>query len=312
MSRILITGPTGCIGAATVHYLKQRGFDDIVGFSRSADRQRLQEEIELVQGDIADADSVMQVVLDVNPSHIIHLAAFQTPDCQANPFRGMDINLGGTVNICRAAASLDNLQRLVNASSCAVYGGREMYDKAEVAVGDPVFPDSMYGFWKVAGEGIAEAFHLETGVPTVSLRLGTTYGPGRDAGMTSAPTTALKSAALGLDFDMPYFGREHYHFVDDVAAGFGEACIAPFEGLGVYNLLGQTVTVQTFVDLIDAQCDSKIGVAADAMPIPFVSDLDTSIAQTFPEMTLTALKEGVSTSLRRFREMVEAGTLKRP
>ena len=155
---------------------------------------------------------------------------------------------------------------------------------------------------RTAGEGIAQAFHMETGTPTVSLRLGTTYGPGRDQGFTSAPTTALKAAAANRDYALPYHGREHYHYVRDVAAGFAEACLAPFDGLGVFNLRGETVTVAEFAAKVDARTEARVTIAADAVPIPFVSDLDSADTEAaFPGMPLTPLDEGIDQSLDVFR-----------
>jgi len=312
MSKILITGPTGCIGAATVSQLIELGADEIVGFSRSADRSRLEHDIELVRGDIADAASVRAAVQQVRPTHIIHLAAFQTPDCQSQPFRGLDINVAGTIHLFQAAAELDSLERLINASSSAVYGPRAAHPAGEITVRHPVVPGSMYSYWKICGEGIADAFHMESGVPTLSLRLATTYGPGRDAGYTSAPTTALKAAALGLPFALPYRGREHYHYVHDVAAGFAQACLAneTFSGSGTFNLRGQTADLAAFLELANQHTDAPLTIPDDAVDTPFVYDLEnTEVLATFPDMPLTPLADGIAASIAFFKEQAASGTL---
>lgn len=316
MSRVLVTGPTGCIGAATVEALFELGAAEIVGFSRSTDRSRLagaSKDIELVAGDIADAESVRSVVGKVKPTHIIHLAAFQTPDCQNQPFRGMKINVGGTMNLFHAAADVanrDRLERVVNASSSAVYGPRAAHPAGEITTRHPVVPGSLYSYWKICGEGIAEAFHVETRVSTVSVRLATTYGPGRDAGYTSAPTTALKAAALGQDFLMPYRGREHYHYVKDVAAGFAQACLGSFEGLGVFNLRGQTCDLADFLEMASTHTDAKLGIAPDAEETPFICDLEhTDVLAAFPDMPLTPLAEGIAESITVFEAQAKAGQL---
>lgn len=316
MTTVFLSGPTGCIGAATIARLFDDGVDRVVGFSRNQDWSRIdarcRSRVTLVTGDITDAQQVREAVLECRPDRIIHLAAYQTPDCQANPFGGFDVNVTGSMNVFRAAAELgDSLQRFVFASSAAVYGSRSIYPAETVDAAAPFQPPNLYGYWKVAGEGMAQAFHLETGVSTVSLRLATTYGPGRDRGLTSAPTTALKSAVLDVPFRMPYQGREHYHFVGDVGAGFAQAAIDDFAGCDAFNLRGQTVEVRDFVALVSQLAGgADVGIAADASVMPFVCDLDdVKTVQAFPRMPLTSLQDGVAESISRFREMADAGTL---
>ncbi len=316
MERILITGASGCIGQATVAWLRARGADDIVGMTRTGEA----EGIECVAGDVSDRAAVEAAVQKVRPGRIIHLAAFQTPDCQAQPFRGMEINVGGTENVLRAAASLGKgLKRFVFASSAAVYGSRDLYVGANVTEEDPCRPPHLYGFWKIAGEGMAQAFEMETAVPTISLRLATTYGPGRDRGLTAAPTTAIKAAALGVPFAVPYFGREHYHFVEDVGAGFGVGATEEFAGYGVFNLRGTTAKVSDFVECVRRCAEeqgigdqAKVTLAEDADVFPFVCDLAAdAIVNAFPEMPLTGLKDGIGKSLEVFRAEVKEGVLTR-
>lgn len=310
MKRIFITGANGCIGSATSRCLLGMGVDELVCFGRSgaapeiapADAHR----VTTIRGDISDARQVADAIRSADPTHIIHLAAFQTPDCQAHPLKGMAVNVDGTAAVIRAASQLDRLERLVVASSCAVYGERSLYPGPMITTDDPLQPVNLYGYWKVANEGAAQAFERETGVPAVSVRLATTYGPGRDRGLTSAPTTAMKHAVSGQPYRIPYAGREHYHFVEDVGAGFARTCLDPFEGYGVIHLRGETTEVQSFIGLIQEAAtqlglNADIGIADDADAFPFVCDLDDSATLAlFPEMPLTPLAEGVRASLEYF------------
>jgi len=320
MKRVFVSGPTGCIGAATVAYLLDHGVAQVIGFSRNRDFSRIPERyhdrLTWVQGDICDASTVCQAVADSQPTHIIHLAAYQTPDCQAHPLQGLEVNVTGSINMFRAAAALNSeLQRFVFASSAAVYGSRGLYASDTVRELSPYQPPNLYGYWKVAGEGMAQAFHRETQIATVALRLATTYGPGRDRGLTSAPTSAIKSAALGAGFQMPYQGREHYHFVSDVGAGFAQAALESFSGYGVFNLRGKTIEVSEFLDTIRQAAHAEgltdaaeLGFADDATTMPFVCDLDDqAILAAFPNMPLTSLSDGVRHALRVFRNLADSG-----
>lgn len=311
MKRVLITGANGCIGSATSRFVLRAGVDELVCFGRSGTAPEVEpgdaSRVRAIRGDVADATQVADAIHDTDPTHIIHLAAYQTPDCEAHPLKGMAVNVDGTAAVIRAAAGLDRLERMVVASSCAVYGKRAIYPGPLVTIDDPLQPVNLYGYWKVANEGAAQAFQRETGVPTVAVRLATTYGPGRDRGLTSAPTTAMKHVVAGKPFRIPYTGREHYHYVEDVGAGFGRACLDPFDGYGVIHLRGVTTEVRSYCGLIqDAAAhlglEADVGVADDAERFPFVCDLDDSATLAlFPEMPLTPLAEGVRASLEWFR-----------
>ncbi|MEL0096042.1 MAG: NAD-dependent epimerase/dehydratase family protein [Planctomycetaceae bacterium] len=321
MTTAFVTGPTGCIGAATVEYLLDHGVDRVVGMSRKRDFSRIagqyHDRLEFMEGDITSLEQVQSAMMSVQPQCIIHLAALQTPDCMARPLQGMEVNVVGTRNVVQAAAELgDSLRRLVLASSSAVYGPRDMYPGETVATNVPYLPPNLYGYWKVCNEGMGQAFHRETGISTVCIRLSTCYGPGRDLGMTSAPTAMLKCVAAGESFRMPYQGREHFHFVRDVGAGFAEAAISEFAGYGVFNLRGITVHTEQFIEVIRAVAVElgmegvDVGIESGAQGMPFVNDLDaeTSLA-AFPKMPLTTIEEGIRISLQSFQEMAEAGSL---
>ena len=65
MTKALVTGFTGCIGAATVSYLFERGVDEIVGLSRHADLSRIapkvRDRIKVTRGDIANEAQVSAI-----------------------------------------------------------------------------------------------------------------------------------------------------------------------------------------------------------------------------------------------------------
>lgn len=306
--RILITGATGCIGRTCLSWLRAAGFADLVSLTRlKSDPQ--DPGIDHIGCDIADQAVVGAAINKVQPSRIVHLAGLQTPDCQAHPFQGMAVNVEGTHHLWRAAARLGSrLKRVVFASSAAVYGPRSMYPGPTVGEDAGLQPPNLYGHWKVAGEGATQALHLESGVPAVALRLATTYGPGRDRGLTSAPTSAMKALVAGERFEMTYQGREHYHYVNDVGAAFAICTMEDFSGYGVFNVRGQTLATRDFVQLIRETAEQlgmeggEIVMPEDLPPMPFVCDLDASaICARFSEMPLTEVKEGVRKSLERFR-----------
>ncbi len=263
------------------------------------------------------------VLLEVNPTHIIHLGAYQSPDCSKYHTAGMEINTGGTMALFDAAEKLPNLKRFVFASSAAVYGMRAMYPEPGITEDASLAPPNHYGIWKLAGEHLARLFYDTTKVPTICLRINTTYGKGRDKGKTSAPTNALKAIAMGavtgkkVPFEMPYNGRENYHFVEDVGAHFAACTLQPYEGFGAFNIQGETIAIDTFLDIVKEEANAlgmgefvQLSIAEGAEPNLFVSDLShAKIAATFNDLPLTSIPDGVRKSLQEFQEMAKKGIL---
>ncbi len=332
MHRIFITGGTGCIGSVTIYKLLQSSeVEKIVIASRSNNTEHLKlwlgenldERLEFVELDVSDYGDINEVLQKIQPTHIIHLGALQSPDCANDHIYGMQVNLGGTMALFDAAEKLTNLKRLVFASSAAVYGMRAMYPEPGIREDAQLAPPNHYGIWKLAGEHLARLFHGNTKVPTVCLRINTTYGKGRDKGKTSAPTNALKSVTLGavsgeaMPFIMPYQGRENYHFVEDVGSHFAACTLQPYTGFGAYNIKGETIAIPEFLKIAEQQAKelgmgdfARFSVAEGAPPNLFVSDLShNKIDSAFKDLPLTPVAEGVRKSLIEFKDMAEKGTL---
>lgn len=326
---VLVTGGTGCIGAVTVRDLLAAGVQRVVVASRGGTPgllglwlpEPLDVRVVCVAADLGDPAAIRRVVAAHQPTHVVHLGGLQSPDCDADPARGLDVNVGGTQVLLEAVERLAvPLQRFVFASSAAVYGPRSLYPGPLVREHDVLQPPNRYGIWKLAGEHVCRLFAQRSGVATVCLRLNTTYGKGRDRGRTAAPTAAMKAIATGaargvvMPFAMPYQGRENYHFVEDVGAHFATAALAPFAGFGAFNIRGRTVPVADFLALVRAVADElglgrfcDLTIAADATPNLFVSDLDdAAIQRHFPALPCTALAEGVRRSLREFVRLAAA------
>jgi nucleoside-diphosphate-sugar epimerase len=335
MSHVLVTGGTGCIGAATVGHLLRLGVDRVTIAVRNPDRTRLRLWLQNAEDprvafcplDLRDADAITAAVREIRPTLVVHLAALQSPDCEAHPLLGMQVNVGGTEALLQTCAALrGSVERFVFASSAAVYGPRSSYRSPTVAEDAALAPPNRYGVWKLAGENLARLFHERTQIPTVCLRLNTTYGPGRDQGMTSAVTSALKQIALGaargerVEFSMPYRGRENYHYVDDVGAHFALATTQPVDGFHACNLRGTTVDITEFLDCAAATAAElgmgeqvELTVRDDAPQNLFVCDLDeTAIAQLLPDAPKTPLRAGIRTSLLTFADMAARDELSPP
>lgn len=332
MYTIFITGGTGCIGSVTIYKLLQStevGKIVIATRSNNSDPLKLwlgedlDPRLEFVKLDVADYNAIEEVLLRVNPTHIIHLGAYQSPDCSKYHIQGMEINTGGTMALFDTAEKLPNLQRFVFASSAAVYGMRAMYPNPGIKEDAQLAPPNHYGIWKLSGEHLARLFYNKTKVSTVCLRINTTFGKGRDKGKTSAPTNALKAIAIGslknelIPFEMPYKGRENYHFVEDIGTYFTACTLQDYEGFGAFNVKGKTIGIEDFLAIVEEEAAKlglsefvKLSIAEGAEPNLFVSDLShEKIDATFNDLPLTPISVGVRKSLLEFLEIAKNGKL---
>lgn len=311
-----ITGAQGCIGSWIVKSLAERG-DKPVVFDVSADARRLSaimqpqdiERVKFVTGDITNAAAVNAALRESNARRIIHLAGLQVPVCKAEPARGALVNVIGTLNIFEAARAF-NAERVVYASSAAVFGmseDGEPFDESAFSE-----PTTHYGVFKRTNEGNARVYFLDYGLPSVGLRPLTVYGVGRDTGLTSDPTKAMKAAALGLPFHIRFSGATDFQYVADTAAAFIKCADFAPEGAHVFNLHGETVEVERIARVINENAPNGESdlVTFGGLPIPIAPAMnDAAIRRVIGDLPRTPLETGVRETMRRFAELRDAGRL---
>jgi UDP-glucose 4-epimerase len=313
----LITGAHGFIGAWITKRLLSSDAR-VLSFDRSDDPHRLrlimdEDEMALarfVSGDITDAGSLPPLIEEYGVTHIIHLAGLQVPTCKADPRLGAMVNVLGTINVFEAARrAAGQIKRVVYASSAAVFGATDE-DRA-VTERDAPAPTTHYGVFKRCNEGNASVYYLDHGLSSVGLRPLTVYGVGRDFGLTSDPTKAMKAAVVGRPFHIRFGGRTDFQYVADTASLFIRAALADLEGARVFNLHGETVHMADVVAEIERACPTARGTItyADA-PLSIPAELDDkTIRAALGELPATPLAEGVGQTLARFRELQSEGRL---
>src|SRR4051794_39937567 len=314
-----MTGGYGCIGSWVAKQLVDDG-QEVWIFDLKEDTHRIdlllnpdqRQGVHFVAGDVSDADAVRAAVERVGATHLLHLAGLQTPTCRANPILGARVNVIGTLAVFEAAQVLKNqVSRVVYASSAAVHGPRA--EEHAQAVGDEVrlAPLSHYGAYKVCNELNARVYWLDHGITSVGLRPWTVYGVGRDFGMTSEPTKAIKSAAVGRPYHITYGGLQDLQYVGDVAATFIRALEHPFEGAEAFNLRGAVEPIEAFVKaLCDVVPESRELITHGDRQLPIAFDLDDSRLQArLGPISRTSLREGIAETYRRFVALREQGRL---
>ena len=316
----LVTGANGCIGAWIVKTLLDRG-DRVTTLDLDAGSHRLDAlyptdrlpEVHAAMtsriGDVAVLAEVRDAVETAEPDAIIHLAGLQVPSCRADPLAGARVNVTGTLNVFEAARSA-GIANVTYASSAAVYGpapaDRPIHEE------EYVDPRTHYGVFKLANEGSARIYWNDHGVPSAGLRPLTVYGPGRDQGMTSAPTTAMKSALLGRAFTIPLTGATDFLYVEDAAHAFIACADEIREGAHVLNIAGESTTFEACIKLIDEVLpETHRGlVSCSGGAIPIAPNLeDRALRRVTGYRHRTSLADGIKKTARSFERMHAEGRL---
>jgi nucleoside-diphosphate-sugar epimerase len=315
VTRVLVTGAHGCIGAWVVRDLVARGVDVVAGdIGGTPHRMELimdgasLDEVEHVHNDITDLAALEQLIDDREITNVIHLAALQVPFCRDDPPLGAHVNVVGTVNVFEAVARrVDRMGPVVYASSIAAY------DAIDAGQGPAMsgVPGTIYGVYKRANEGTATVYRAERGVASIGLRPHTVYGVGRDQGLTSAPTRAMLSAAAGVAYRIPYGGRSQFQYAPDVARAFVQAAFSGYDGAAVVNLAGQALTMQQVIEAIEAAVPGAEGlVSYDDISLPFPEEVDAAeLVDMIGAVEELSFEDGVADAVDRFRALLADGRL---
>ncbi len=318
-SRWLITGAKGFIGAWIVKNLVECGDRPFI-FDLDTESSRLRALVSdeqvaalgYIRGDVTDFAALDRAVGEHGITHIIHLAALQVPACAANPRLGAQVNVGGTLNVFEAARlHRDTVKRVAYASSAAVFGPEDLYGAARVPEGARLEPGTHYGVFKQCNEGNARVYYNDHGIPSVALRPWAVYGVGRDVGVTSGPTKAIKAALLGRPYTIRFTGGLDLQYVDDTAKIFLRVAEADLPGARVYTLRGTVTHMEDFIATLAAEIPAaRRLITANGRALPIASDLDDSaLVRDLGEVPRTALPQGIRETREIFERLASAGRL---
>jgi nucleoside-diphosphate-sugar epimerase len=317
--RVLITGGYGFIGAWIIRNLLTRG-DQVWVYDLKEDPRRLRlilPELEarkaiFVSGDVTALATLRKAIADHQISHVIHLAGLQVPTCRADPILGARVNVIGTLAVFEAVRSAGaQIKRLVYASSAAVFGPPEKYPQGPLPDDVKLLPSTHYGHFKCCNEGNAAIYYQDNGVSSIGLRPWTVYGVGRDLGMTSEPTKAIKSVAIGRPYHISYGGFQDLQFVDDVAKIFVRCLEAPYQGAKSYNIRGHVVDLATFhkaLCTVEPSAAKLVTFGDRQLAIAYDLD-DSALRRDLGPMPRTPLEDGIRQTLNQFRQLQKEGRL---
>lgn len=301
---VLVTGASGFLAAWILPKLVARGLSVIaVDLRRDETRLHHVAQGETLTGitwrevDLASDGAIFRVAEEAGAGTILHLAALQIPACRANPIAGAKVNVVGHINVLEAARNV---------------GARVVYTSSVAAKprGAANAPANLYGVFKRADEEISRLYAADYGVASFGLRPHVVYGIGRDQGETSAATSAMRAAALGERYVVPWTTSTCFQLADDIAEMFVRVITAEWDGA---HLADMTDAIESTADIIAAiravapEADVRAEGPERLSPM---SGFDVaSLEAVIGPPPLTPLREGVRQTIEHFRALKAKGML---
>jgi UDP-glucose 4-epimerase len=167
MSKVLVTGGAGYIGAHVAAELLKSGYSIRIydDFSNGLHRRVDGKFRDIVDGDMLDRVKLLSALDGIDA--VIHLAAKKAvEESVKDPLKYYENNVGGTLNLLGAMAA-KGVKQLVYSSSAAVYSPN---DKEAVLEDDPTAPLSPYGASKLLSEQLISSVGSAEQISNISLR----------------------------------------------------------------------------------------------------------------------------------------------
>ncbi len=251
-AQVLVTGGAGFVGANLVRRLAAtqdvRVLDNLTGGAK----ENVPGEVELVVGDVRDADAVGESMRGATA--VVHLAAAgSVVESVLDPLANFDVNVRGTLTVLEAARAAQ-VERVVLASTGGALIGDAPPPVDERSRPRPLSP---YGASKAAAEAYCHAYSRSYGLRTVAVRFANLYGP-YSAHKRGAVTTFFQALHTGdplVVYGDGHASRDFMH-VDDICEAIERVLCADVAG-GTSLHVG--TGVETSVDELVAHCCEVAG-----------------------------------------------------
>lgn len=313
--RCLVTGVAGFVGSHLAERLladghEVCGIDSFVDYysreikERNLEGLRSWQRFTFLEKDILDA--YLPALLD-GVDWVFHQAAQAGVRASwGREFsRYVDCNVLATQRLLEAALHARNgggIRRFVYASSSSVYGDTTALPVTETVIPQPLSP---YGVTKLAAEHLCTLYHRNFGVPTVSLRYFTVYGP------RQRPDMAFHRFCKAIMEHSPLrvFGdgnqTRDFTFISDVVEANVRAATSAYAPGEVLNIAGGArVTLHSVIQLLKEVSGSSPAITFDAKQHGDVRDTfaDTTRAEhVLGYRPCVSLREGLA---REFEHIV--------
>jgi UDP-glucose 4-epimerase len=221
-----------------------------------------------------------------------------------DPVFTTEVNVVGTLNVLEAAKAL-KAERVVFASSAAVYGTPQAFPILETATISPISP---YGASKAASEHYLASLEENHGIEAISLRFFNVYGPRQTPGDYAGVISIFGKRALSQQ-PIQIFGdgsqTHDFRFVSDVV----DATVAASEGTvksRVFNVAtGKETTIlelaRTMQGITGSESDLRLGPPRTGDILRSVADISKA-RKELGFAPKTSLDQGLSATVEWLAE----------
>jgi UDP-glucuronate decarboxylase len=264
---ILITGGAGFIGTNLCRLLVDKHnifiYDNISRGRQAITNILHHKNVHVFEGDMLDFRSLQQLVSEIEPNIVIHLAAVVGVNkVIEHPVATMKVNIIGTFNILEAIKPfIAKIDRFINFSTSEVFGAYaykvEEHQSTNLApVGEARWT---YSASKLAAEHLIHSFHKEFGLRAVTVRPFNIYGPGRMG--EHAIITFISRAVANEDIKIHGDGDQirSWCYIDDMIQGT-MLCLEKKQAVGNTFNIGNprgTITINSLAEKILQLSGSK-------------------------------------------------------
>lgn len=272
--KVLITGITGFAGSHLVDYLLDARGVEIHGIqrwrSRTENVDHVVDKISMYECDMRDAHSVTNVIKEVQPDRIFHLAAQSlVPASWKSPAETLGTNVLGQLNIFEAVRRAGINPRIQIAGSSEEYG-LVLEEELPVRETNPLRPLSPYAVSKVSQDMMGYQYFKSFGMDIVRTRAFNHTGPRRPPVFVCSDfARQLVQVELGLKKPEIRVGnldaKRDFTDVRDVVIGYW---LALEKGVGgeVYNICsGDCYKISDVLDMLIKITGVKVAVVHDRM-----------------------------------------------
>jgi UDP-glucose 4-epimerase len=328
MERVMLTGGAGFIGSHLTERLLRDGRDVVVVdnldpyYDVRLKRKNLEAVEEaarsegagkytFVDGDVTDLPAIRAIIEEHSIEAVFHEAAQAGVRASVDdPFKPNSVNVVGTMNVLVAARD-SGVERVINASSSSVYGTVAYLPFDEI---HPTKPVSPYGVSKLAAEHYCRVFHDVYGIPTISLRYFTVYGP------RMRPDLAVPRFSKRLMRGIPpvIFGdgeqTRDYTFIEDIVEANVRLLDPQVELTGQSMNVGSSrrISINDLVEVLRDLIGSEVDAEYQATAVGDARDTWASIEEARRLINYepaTTLEQGLNSFLHWFRHDAEAQDL---
>jgi UDP-glucose 4-epimerase len=308
--RLLVTGGAGFIGSHLVEELVGAGHDLFVldnfttGKMSNLSAVLGSRNLRIIRADVRRIPSSLIRKLK-RIDGVCHLVAVtDVQESVKNPILTNEVNLMGTLAVLETARKL-KAERVVFASSAAVYGMIERFPVTEDASIAPISP---YGASKAAAELYCRAFEENHGIEAVSLRYFNVYGPRQISGHYSGVISIFARKILRRQ-PLTVFGdgsqSRDFVYVKDVADATIRALHGSFPSRAFNIASGTETTVldlaTTIQELVNRRSELKFRPPRLGDPYKGVADI-TKARKELRFAPRTSLRDGLSATIQWYHK----------